>query len=194
MSTSATQLPDTTHHEASPSLADFQQDMRRGYIWGATGIMTSGLVWLSAGLVAYLHDPRTSIWVLFIGAGLIVPVSNLLDRLLGAPGKHSAGNQLSKLALETTVLMLMCLPLAYGLAHFRIEWFYPAVLMIIGGRYLTFATIYGTRLYWLLGALLGVGGYLGFALGFPPHVTALLGAAIELTFGAILLLAKRGRA
>ena len=44
MSTSATQLPDTTHHEASPSLADFQQDMRRGYIWGATGIMTSSLV------------------------------------------------------------------------------------------------------------------------------------------------------
>ena len=126
------------------SLADFQQDMRRGYIWDA-------------------------------------------------PGKHSAGNQLAKLALETTVLMLMCLPLAYGLAHFRIEWFYPAVLMIVGGRYLTFATIYGTRLYWLLGALLGVGGYLGFALGFPPHVTALLGASIELAFGSILLVAKRGR-
>lgn len=182
---------DRAQHRDSPSLADFQQDMRRGYIWGATGIMTSGLIWLSAGLVASLHDPRTSIWVLFIGAAFISPVSNLLNKLLGAPGKHSEGNHLSNLALETTVWMIMCLPLAYGLAHFRIEWFYPAVLMIIGGRYLTFASIFGTRLYWLLGGLLGFGGYLGYSLGFPPHVTALLGAAIELTFGAFLLIAKR---
>ena len=173
------------------SLPEFQQDMRRGYIWGATGIMTSGLVWLCAGLVAHFHHPRTSIWVLFIGASFIVPVSNLLDKLLGAAGKHSPGNRLAALALETTVFMLMCLPLAYGLAHFRIEWFYPAVMMIIGGRYLTFASIYGTRLYWLLGGLLGLGGFVGFSQGFPPHVSALLGAAIELTFGALLLRAKR---
>lgn len=183
--------PETKHDEASPSLAYFQQDMRRGYIWGATGIVTSGLVWLSAGLVAHFHDPRTSIWVLFIGAGFITPVSSLLNRMLGAPAKHSEGNHLSALAMETTVWMLMCLPLAYGLAHFRIEWFYPAVLMIIGGRYLTFASIFGTRLYWLLGGLLGLGGFLGYSRGFPPQMTALLGAAIELVFGAILLLAKR---
>ena len=27
---------DRAEHRDSPSLADFQQDMRRGYIWGAT--------------------------------------------------------------------------------------------------------------------------------------------------------------
>lgn len=25
------------------TLAEFQEDMRRGYLWGATGVMTSGL-------------------------------------------------------------------------------------------------------------------------------------------------------
>jgi hypothetical protein len=173
------------------SLAGFQEDMRRGYLWGATGIMTSGLVWLAAGLVAYFNDARNAIWVLFIGAGFIVPISNLIDRILGAPGKHSQGNRLSVLALETTVFMLMCLPLAYGLALYRIEWFFPAVLMVIGGRYITFGTIYGTPIYWLLGAVLGVGAILAFVQAVPPHVSALLGAAIELVFGAVLLALKR---
>lgn len=173
------------------TLADYQDDMRRGYLWGATGIMTSGLVWLMAGSVAYLKDPRAAIWVLFIGAGFIVPVSNLVDRLLGAPGKHASGNRLSVLALETTVLMLMCLPLAYGLSLYRIEWFFPAVLMIIGGRYLTFATIYGTPIYWALGGLLGLAALLTFFSAAPPHQSALLGGAIELVFGAALLVAKR---
>ena len=165
--------------------------MRRGYLWGATGIMTSGLVWLAAGLVAYFNDARSSIWVLFIGAGFIVPISNVIDRILGAPGKHSKGNRLSVLALEATVFMLMCLPLAYGLAQYRIEWFFPAVLMVIGGRYITFGTIYGTPIYWLLGALLGSCAILAFVQAVPPHVSALLGASIELVFGAALLVLKR---
>ena len=180
-----------TRNHTMVTLAEFQEDMRRGYIWGATGIMTSGMVWLAAGLVAYFNDPRKAIWVLFIGAGFIVPVSNLIDRLLGAAGKHAPGNRLSALALETTVFMLMCLPLAYGLALYRIEWFFPAVLMVIGGRYITFATVYGTKVYWLLGAALGAGAMLAYVLAAPPHLSALLGAAIEIVFGAALLLAKR---
>lgn len=165
--------------------------MRRGYLWGATGIMTSGFVWLVAGLVAAFGDPRNAIWTLFIGASFIVPVSNLLDRVLGAPGKHAPGNRLASLAFETTVCMLMCLPLAYGLSLYRIEWFFPAVLMIIGGRYVTFGTIYGTSLYWWLGAALGAAGMAAAMLSLPPYQSAFAGAAIELVFGAVLLAVKR---
>jgi hypothetical protein len=168
-----------------------QEDMRRGYLWGATGIMTSGVVWLAAGLVAYFNDARNAIWVLFIGAAFIFPISNRIDRALGARGTHSKGNRLSVLALETTVFMLMCLPLAYGLALYRIDWFFPAVLMVIGGRYITFATIYGTPIYWLLGAILGAGAIFSFFQAVPPFFSALMGATIELVFGAALLTFKR---
>lgn len=173
------------------TLTDFQQDMRRGYLWGATGIMTSGLVWLTAGLVACFSLPQHAIWTLFIGASFIVPVANLIDRALGAAGKHSAGNKLAPLAMESTVFMLMCLPLAYGLSLFRMEWFFPAVLMIIGGRYLIFASVYGTRWYWLLGACLGAAAVIAYLFALPPYITALTGAAIELVFGAVLLAVKR---
>jgi hypothetical protein len=176
------------------TLIDFQQDMRRGYLWGATGVMTSGLVWLTAGLVACFGLPQHAIWTLFIGASFIVPVANLIDRALGAAGKHSAGNKLAPLAMESTVFMLMCLPLAYGLSLFRLEWFFPSVLMIIGGRYLIFASVYGTRWYWLLGACLGAAAVIAYRFALPPYVTALTGAAIELVFGAALLAVKRHRA
>jgi hypothetical protein len=172
-------------------LAGCQQDMRRSYLWGATGVISSGAVWLVAGLVAYAVHPEKAVWTLFIGAMFIVPVASLLDRALGLPGKHTPGNKLAPLALETTVFMLMCLPLAYGLSLHNIDWFFPAVMMIIGGRYLVFATIYGSRLYWLLGAALGLGAMLAAVLRVPPHVSAFIGSGIELAFGAALLASKR---
>jgi hypothetical protein len=116
---------------------------------------------------------------------------NVIDRMLGASGKHAATNPLGKLALEGTIFMLMCLPLAYAISIYRMEWFFPAVLMIIGGRYLTFGTIYGTRLYWLLGALFGMAAWISVSLALPPHTSALIGAAIEIVFGLVLYMTKR---
>jgi hypothetical protein len=173
------------------TIAEHQADMRRAYIWGATGIVTSGVAWLVAGLVAHFVSPKHAVWTLFIGAAFIFPVSNVIDRLLGASGKHAATNPLGKLALEGTIFMLMCLPLAYVISIYRIDWFFPAVLMIIGGRYLTFGTIYGTRLYWLLGALFGMAAWVSLILALPPHVSALIGAAIEIVFGVVLYVKKR---
>lgn len=174
------------------TLPEFQSEMRRAYLWGSTGIVTSGVVWLVAALVAYLRDPHQAVWTLFIGAGFIAPVSTLIDRALGASGKHSSGNPLGRLGMEGTIFMLMCLPAAYALSLHRMEWFFPAVLMVIGGRYLTFATLFGTRIYWVLGALLGLTAVLGFRLSLPPHATAFAGAAVEIVFGLVLFSRKRG--
>lgn len=98
------------------NLAALQKDMRQGYLWGATGIIVSGLVWLAAALVAYSYGPTRAIWTLFIGAAFIHPLSIVIGRVLGAAGKHSAGNGLARLAMESTVSMIMCLTLAYGLS------------------------------------------------------------------------------
>jgi hypothetical protein len=38
----------------------------------------------------------------------------------------------------------------------NLSWFFPAMLMVIGGRYLSFAVVYGLRTYWALGASLAV--------------------------------------
>lgn len=173
------------------TLAELQREMRGAYLWGAPGMITSGCVWLGAALAAQMGPPAQAVWVLFVGAALIHPVSIVVVRLLGASGKHSPGNALATLAMESTVCMIMSLPLAYGLSLFRREWFFPAVLLIIGGRYLVFHTIYGATAYWVAAAMLGLAAWAGFTLPLSPQVSALLGAIVEIAFGAVLLARSR---
>ncbi|HEX7043661.1 MAG TPA: hypothetical protein VF203_03510 [Burkholderiales bacterium] len=63
---------------------------------------------------------------LLVGGMLIHPTAVLLAKPLGRPGGHSPGNPLGVLALEGTVLLLLCLPVAYIVSLYRIEWFFPS--------------------------------------------------------------------
>lgn len=166
--------------------------MRLGYYDGAPGMLTSATVRLVAGCVSIWATPYKAIWALFIGGALIHPVSVLLTKLLGRSGKHSPGNPFAALAMATTFWMIMSLPLAYCVSLVHIEWFFPAMLFIIGGRYLTFSTIFGTRVFWVCGAALALAGFgLGRAYA-PVAFGAFAGAGIEGAFAiAIFVMARR---
>jgi hypothetical protein len=174
------------------TVAGAQQDMRTAYLGGAPGLFVSGTVWTIAGLVCLWKSPHDAVWALYAGGVLIHPVSSLLTRLLGRSGKHAAGNPFGMLAFATTIWMIMMLALAYGIALWRIELFFPAMLFVIGGRYLTFATVFGTKLFWVCGAVLALAGYGLAALHAAPAVGAFSGGAIEIVFGVIVLAALRG--
>ena len=174
------------------TVAGAQQDMRTAYLGGAPGLFVSGTVWTIAGLVCLWKSPQDAVWALYAGGVLIHPVSSLLTRLLGRSGKHAAGNPLGMLAFATTIWMIMMLALAYGISLWRIELFFPAMLFVIGGRYLTFATVFGTKLFWVCGALLALAGYGLAALHAAPATAAFTGGAIEVAFGIVVLAALRG--
>ena len=175
----------------SMTLAEAQRDMRQAYLSGAPGMLTSACVWLAAGLVALYMTPERALWTLFIGASFIHPVSVLLVKLLGRSGNHAKGNALGSLAFATTVWLILSCAIAYGLALYRMEWFFPAMLCVIGGRYLTFATLFGVRLYWACGLTLAAAAYALLQTHRVPAVSALTGAAVEASFGvAILVLAS----
>lgn len=165
------------------SIKEAQADMRLGYMNGSLGVVVSGSMWLMSGLVAVWVSPTSAIWALLIGGVFIFPLSNLIEKVLGKRGRHTKGNPFGSLAMEGTIWMIMCLPLAYGLSLQRTEWFFQGMLVIIGGRYLTFATVYGLRSYWLLGGLLGLSAYLLFTLKQSAAVSAFTGAAVEMVFG-----------
>jgi hypothetical protein len=159
-----------------------QIDMRRGYLSGAGGILASSLVWAAAAGTAIFASAAQSVWVLFIGGMLIHPVGILLCKLLGASGGHDKGNPLGGLAAATTFWLIFSLPLVY-VAHLqRMEWFFPAMLLVIGGRYLSFATIYGMRLYWMLGLTLAGAAMALVFLKANAQVSAVAGSAVELGF------------
>lgn len=173
------------------SLSSAQADLRKGYADGSLGILSSGMVWVTAALVAFLVSSQTAIWTLLFGGMLIHPLGLLLAKLAGIPGGGSKQNPLGKLVMEGTIFMLMCIPLALLLSLQDHAWFFQGMLLIIGGRYLTFATLYGIKTYWVLGGLLGAASFALFFLKASPAISALSGSIIEIGFGACMYFSFR---
>lgn len=168
------------------SLRKAQEDMRNGYAYGSIGIFVSGIVWITAGLVVNFYSSQNGIWALIIGGMFIFPLATLIEKILGMKGVHDKSNPLGKLGMEGTIWMIMCIPLAYGLSLIKSEWFFQGMLMIIGGRYLTFASIYGMRIYWVLGAILGLSAYVLFTIQASDSTSALTGGLIEILFSIVI--------
>lgn len=164
-----------------------QSDMRRGYLSGAPGLFVSGTVWLAASIVAALVSLRPALWTLLVGGMMIFPLSVVLTKLLGRAGQHTKGNPLGTLAGEGTVWFVAGIALAFVLGLTRMDLFFPAMLMLIGGRYLTFQTLYGLKLYWACGGALLALGLAAAFLRLSPTLAAAAGGVTELVFGVIVL-------
>ena len=171
-----------------------QADMRRAYCDGATGVIASATAWLAAAIAAWVSTSQASILTLLVGGMFIFPVSVLLSKAVGRSGIHAKGNPLAALATSGTLWMLLAIPVAYAAGLHRAEWFFPAMLLIIGGRYLTFPTLYGLPVYYVLGALLAAAGMLLVMMRMPVVAGALAGSIIEYVLGAILFARARARA
>jgi hypothetical protein len=175
-------------NESNDSISHAQADMCKAYANGSAGILSSGLVWLLASIVVFQYGDKKAVWALLIGGMFIHPLSILLSKLLGLQGAHAANNYFGRLAMEGTVFMLMCIPLAFGLSLLHTEWFFQGMLMIIGGRYLTFSSIYGKKSYWILGAVLGVSAVLLYMINAKVLSSVLTGCCIEIVFGIFMLI------
>ena len=141
---------------------DAQEDMRKSYFSGGPGAFASGLVWITAGITALISTNQMSVMIFFFGGMLIYPLGILLSKALNRSGKHKKGNPLSNLALESTFMLFIGLFIAFLSLQIRPNWFFSIMILIIGGRYLVFSSIYGMRIYWAFGAVLvftGIGGF-----------------------------------
>lgn len=165
---------------------DAQRDMREAYMRGVPGMVASAFVWLSAGVVALNFSSQTAVLSLFGGGVLIFPISVLVCKAFGRTGKHQNGNPLGVSALEGTVWFILSLPIAYAVFLANPLWFFPAMLLVIGGRYLTFKTLYGLRFYWACGASLALAAYALAVAKAAPSTSAFTGAAIEFCFAVAI--------
>jgi hypothetical protein len=174
-------------------IEEAQRDFRAAYFGGAPGVLVSALAWFTAGLVSIFESPQRAVIVLLIGGMLIHPVSTVLTKALGRSAKHASGNPLGRLALETTVWLILCLPLAFVVSRYRVEWFFPAMLLVIAGRYTVFATMFGSRTFWACGAALATAAYILVKLGADPTAGALTGGTIEAIFASLIFYQSRMR-
>ena len=174
------------------SIIEAQKDMNDAYFYGIPGVISSGSIWFLSGLAALLFTPKAGITALIFAGMLIFPISVLLCKLFGRRGKHKTGNPLAPLALEGTFWMLLSIPIAVGAACFKLEWFFPSMLLVIGGRYLTFSTIYGNRIFWVFGGVLACSSIVLAKFNVAVFIGGVIGGVIELLFALFIFIQVKG--
>lgn len=164
-----------------------QKDMRTAYLGGGAGVLISSIVWLTTGIVSIFLATQTSLLVFFLGGMLIHPLGIVLSKLFNRTGKHQENNPLAFLAIESTAMLFIGLFIAYCVFQIEAEWFLPIMLMIIGGRYLIFQSIYGMKMYWILGLAMAVLGIICLITHQPFHIVGILGGITEMIVGIVII-------
>lgn len=176
----------------SPTEAQ-QAEMRFAHFDGAPGILVSGMVWIAAAVVCAQFGVSQGVWTLLIGGAMIYPIGMVFAKVLGRPGNADKTNALNQLAMASTIWLIVCCAMAYGLYLLKPQLFFPAMLATIGCRYLIFATVYGKAIFWVLGGSLVVAGNASWILGVPPVIAAATGGMLEILF-AVLVFSRASRA
>lgn len=166
--------------------SDAQNEMKSAYLNGAPGIMASAFFWLIAGIVAYFVSDQASMLVFFLGGTLIHSLAIVISKLLKASGQTSKTNPLNALAIESTFILFTGLFMAYAISLVKAEWFFSIMLMMVGCRYLIFRTLYGEKLYYLLGGAMVLSGMLCIMLNAPLISGVLTGSILEMVFAFVI--------
>lgn len=170
------------------NILESQREMRTAFLGGFAGQLVSGLIWLVASGVSLAASPPYGMASLFFGSMLIFPLTQLLVRLMGRPGRVSPANGLWALGSQAAFTVPLNFLLVGAATLYRENWFFPAAMIVVGTHYLPFITLYGMKLFGLLAGLLVLGG-VGLAL-YGPDVFSLGG---WLTAVTLIVFAFLGR-
>lgn len=153
-------------------IKDAQREVRRVYQGGLAGQAISGFLWLGSAITAQWGTPKLAMLILVLGGFAIYPAISIVLKASGRPASLSANNPFRLLAIQVAFVLPLSMPLLAPVAAYRLDWFYPAMMILLGAHYLPFATLYGMRSFLALAAALIISGvvialYLpyGFATG-----------------------------
>jgi hypothetical protein len=135
-----------------------QREMRAVYVGGFWGQLVSSVIWLASAALGTWVSPRASILTVVIGGFLIFPLTNMLLRLSPRRASVSAENPFTSLGMQVAFVLPLSMLLLAPVGLYRLNWFFPALMVLVGAHYLPFATLYGMRMFLLLaGILTGAG-------------------------------------
>ena len=141
-------------------ISEAQKEMRTRFVGGFYGQLVSGLLWLASAGLAIWSSPRAAITMLVVGGMFIFPLTELLVRVGGVKGWISSDNSLRELGMQVAFVLPASMPLLVPVGLYRLNWFYPAMMILLGAHYLPFVFLYGMRTFAALAGLLVGGGVL----------------------------------
>jgi hypothetical protein len=136
------------------TITDAQRDVRTVFLGGFAGQLVSGAVWLVSAATATWRAPKAAMEVLVVAGFFIFPMTQLLLHVMGRPSSLPKGHPMNALGIQVAFVLPFCLPVVFAATAFRQNWFYPAVMIVLGAHYLPFIFMYGMWQFGVLAALL----------------------------------------
>jgi hypothetical protein len=138
---------------------DAQRETRVFYIGGFWGQLVSSVIWLVSAALGTWVSPRASILTVVIGGFFIFPLTRLLLHLSPGRAPVSANNPFTSLGMQVAFVLPPSMLLLVPVSLYRLNWFFPALMLLAGAHYLPFATLYGMRMFLVLAGILIATGY-----------------------------------
>jgi hypothetical protein len=138
-------------------ISDAQRETRIRFVGGFYGQLVAGVLWLVSASLATWSTPRAAITTLVLGGFGIFPITEALIRVAGERSPLSA-NTLRHLGMQVAFVLPFSMPLLLPVGLYRLNWFYPALMVLLGAHYIPFVFLYGMRMFAVLAAFVMGGG------------------------------------
>jgi hypothetical protein len=86
------------------------------------------------------------------------PHFEMLLRLSGKRASVSKENPFHNLGMQVAFVLPISMLLLLPVGLYNLNWFFPALMVLVGAHYLPFATLYGMRMFLFLGGILVTAG------------------------------------
>ena len=140
------------------NIQDAQREVRSVYIGGFVGQLVSSAIWLVSAALGTWVTPKASILTLVIGGFFIFALTQMLLRLSGRRASVSRENLFNSLGMQVAFALPFSMLLLVPVGFYKLNWFFPALMILVGAHYLPFATLYGMRMFlFLAGILIAMG-------------------------------------
>lgn len=135
------------------TIDEAQRDVRTIFLGGFAGQLVTGCIWFASAGLATWYSIRAGIVVLVVGGFFIFPLTQMLLRAMGRAYSLPKGHPMNALGMQVAFTLPFNLLLVAGVTLYRLDWFYPAVMIAVGSHYLPFIFMYGMPEF---GALAGI--------------------------------------
>src|SRR4051812_12909969 len=135
-------------------ISEAQLEIRTRFIGGFYGQFVSGTLWLASAGLAVWQGPPASIIMLVVGGFLFFSATEWLIRTIGGRAAVGPATALVSLGMQIAFVLPLSMPLLLPVGLYRLNWFYPAMMILLGAHYLPFVFLYGMRMFAVLAAFL----------------------------------------
>jgi hypothetical protein len=139
-------------------IQDAQREVRSVYIGGFWGQLVSSVIWLVSAALGTWVTPKASILAIVIAGFFIFPITQMLLRLSGRRASVSTENSFHWLGMQVAFVLPFSMLLLVPVGLYNLNWFFPALMVLLGAHYLPFATLYGMPMFLFLAGILIVMG------------------------------------